>query len=66
MAKWRCDCGNFRTLRSDGIVEACSACGAPEHDALREAIKIPEEYEVITGLDTEAMALPNRNGESYV
>ena len=43
MAKYKCaKCGYDRTLRSDGWLEECSNCGAPEHDVLREAL---DEYE---------------------
>lgn len=43
MAKWKCDCGYGRELRSDGIVEACPACDAPEHDAFREYLEQQEQ-----------------------
>jgi hypothetical protein len=56
MAKWRCDCGADRELRSDGYVEACAACGAPEHDAYQAAIEMQEEYEANSELIEVAKA----------
>jgi hypothetical protein len=53
MANWKCDCCAVRKLRSDGIVEECAACGAPEHDAYLDALDA-KEYSVFQDENEEA------------